>query len=163
MLSNNEKSLCIYILYFLHSFGLSYTTFGLSNLSLSSPSIDHGARSFSLAASVTLTNTGARPGSQAVQLYIRHPATSTLTHPPLRLAAFAKVRDLAPGASTVVRLALDRLAVSFWDERFGVWSVEKGVWEVRVGESVGDVVDGEDKKGLKATFEIAKGFEWTGI
>ncbi|KAF5386896.1 hypothetical protein D9615_002114 [Tricholomella constricta] len=136
-------------------FGLSYTTFTLSNLKLSAPVVANNE--FSLTASVSVTNTGTRVGSEVVQLYITLPATSDLTHPPLQLRAFAKAHDLQPGATERVELQLDKYAVSYWEERFGgVWMVEKGEYQVRVGASSEDL-------GLEETFVLEKGFEWTGI
>ncbi|KAG5651698.1 hypothetical protein H0H81_007757 [Sphagnurus paluster] len=137
-------------------FGLSYTIFSLSDLQLSEPIVEAGE--FKLTASVNVTNTGALPGSEIVQLYLTLPATSELTHPPLQLRAFAKVRDLQPGASERVHLPLDKYAVSYWSERFSVWTVEKGKYLVRVGASS----DARDLS-LEKTFELKKGFEWTGI
>jgi len=91
-----------------------------------------------------------------VQLYVALPTTSSLTHPPLQLRAFAKVRDLVPGASEHVDLRLDKYAVSYWDDQFHTWSVERGDYGVRVGTS-------SDNLPLQATFTVVKGFEWTGI
>ncbi|KAG6844543.1 hypothetical protein H0H87_006027 [Tephrocybe sp. NHM501043] len=135
-------------------FGLSYTTFTLSDLKLSAPVV--ADKEFSLTASVTVTNTGSVAGSEIVQLYVSPPATSDLTHAALQLRAFAKVRDLQPGASERVELALDKYAVSYWEERFKTWAVEKGVYGVKVGASSDALI-------LNETFVLSKGFEWTGI
>ena len=91
-----------------------------------------------------------------MQLYIALPASSDLTHPPLQLKAFAKVRDLKPGASQRAELHLDKYAVSYWDDRFDTWSVEKGEYRVHVGAS-------SDNLPLEATFNLVAGFEWKGI
>ncbi|KAG6836697.1 hypothetical protein H0H93_004808 [Arthromyces matolae] len=135
-------------------FGLSYTTFSLSELELSAPVVENNE--FKLTASVTVTNTGSVAGSEVVQLYVVPPSTSSLTHAPLQLKAFAKVRDLQPGASERVQLSLDKYAVSYWEERFSAWAVEKGAYGVKVGSS-------SDALNLEATFEISKGFEWNGL
>ncbi|KAG6839583.1 hypothetical protein C0991_001270 [Blastosporella zonata] len=135
-------------------FGLSYTSFSLSDLKLSSPVI--ADNEFTLTASVTVTNTGSVAGSEIVQLYVTPPATSELTHAPLQLKAFAKVRDLQPGASERVELALDKYAVSYWEERYKTWTVEKGEYGVKVGAS-------SDALKLEEKFVLSKGFEWTGI
>ncbi|KAG6808238.1 hypothetical protein H0H93_000386, partial [Arthromyces matolae] len=111
---------------------------------------------FKLTASVTVTNTGSVAGSEVVQLYVAQPSTSELTHPPLQLRAFTKVHDLQPGTSQRVQLPLDKYAVSYWEERFSTWAVEKGVYGIKVGSS-------SDALNLESTFEISKGFEWNGL
>ena len=136
--------------------GLSYTSFEYSDLKLSEPVVADG--DISASASVTITNTGAIAGSEVVQLYVTLPTTSELTHPPLMLKAFAKVRDLAPGKSETVSLSLDKYAFSYWEERISSWVVEKGEYLVRVGRSSapGDLT-------LKSALTLKKGFEWKGI
>ncbi|KAG6825905.1 hypothetical protein H0H92_001914 [Tricholoma furcatifolium] len=135
-------------------FGLSYTTFSISDLQLSTPVISNSE--VSITASVTVTNTGSVAGSEVVQLYVVPPATSDLTHASLQLKAFKKVRNLQPGASERVELSLDKYAVSYWEERFSTWTVEKGVYGVKVGAS-------SDALKLDATFALSKGFEWNGL
>ncbi|KAG6826500.1 hypothetical protein H0H92_015590 [Tricholoma furcatifolium] len=92
-------------------FGLSYTTFSISDLQLSTPMISDDK--VSITASATVNNTGSVAGSEVVQLYVVPPATSELTHAPLQLKAFKKVRNLQPGASEHVELSLDKYAVSY--------------------------------------------------
>ena len=104
-----------------------------------------------------MTNTGAVAGTDVVQLYVSLPTTSELTHPPLMLKAFAKT-TLAPGQSESVQLALDKYAVSFWEERIKAWVVEPGVYRVRVGQS-----SAPEALKLAAEFKIEKRFEWNGV
>lgn len=137
-------------------YGLSYTTFKYSDLTLSAPSVSKDE--FSLTAKVTVSNTGPVSGSEIVQLYVTLPSTSELTHPPLMLKAFAKVKDLLPGTSQVVTLSLDKYAVSYWEERISRWIVESGEYLVRVGKS-----SAPEDLTLGTTFTIAKGFEWNGL
>ena len=103
-------------------------------------------------------NTGNVSGSDVVQLYVSLPATSELTHPPLQLRAFTKVRDLAPGQRVIVPLTLDKYAVSYWEERIARWVVESGEYVVRIGRSSAP----EDLR-LEARLNLKKGFEWNGI
>lgn len=136
------------------SFGLSYTKFSLADLRLSEPVVGDGE--FSLTASVSVTNAGSVVGSEVVQLYITLPTTSDLSHPPLQLKAFAKVYDLQPGKSELVELSLDKYAVSYWEERYNTWAVDKGEYRVRVGSN-------SENLPLEAKFKLAKSFEWRGI
>ena len=140
----------------LSSHGLSYTTFELSDLSLSDVKVADG--DLSLSASVKVTNTGSVTGTEVVQLYISLPTTSELTHPPLMLKAFAKVANLAPGKSEVAKLTLDKYAVSYWEDRIACWVVESGVYRVRVGTS-----SAPSALTLAAEFKVEKGFEWNGV
>ena len=105
-----------------------------------------------------MTNTGAVAGTDVVQLYVSLPTTSELTHPPLMLKAFAKLRDIAPGRSATATLKLDKYAVSYWEERIARWVVERGEYVVRVGKS-----SAPEELDLQATLVLKKGFEWNGV
>ena len=126
----------------------------MSDLALSAPVVANGE--FSLTASVTVTNTGSVAGSEVVQLYVSMPTTSELTHPPRLLRAFGKARDVAPGASTRVVLSLDKLAVSYWEDRISRWVIERGEYGVSVGPS-------SDVLPLAANFMVSKTVEWRGL
>ncbi|MEV5015687.1 fibronectin type III-like domain-contianing protein [Streptomyces sp. NPDC053780] len=73
---------------------------------------------------VTVTNTGDRPGTETVQLYVTDPE-STVSRPAQELRAFARVA-LEPGESSLVTLALGRRAFAFWSETLDRWVVEGG-------------------------------------
>jgi beta-glucosidase len=88
-------------------FGLSYTTFEYSNLSVDKKSFSPGE---SAIIKVTIKNTGNREGKDVVQLYTSQ-LIAALTPDVKRLRGFEKV-DLQPGESKTVtfRLALKDLA-----------------------------------------------------
>jgi beta-glucosidase len=110
-------------------YGLSYTTFEVSNLQLSSSSVSrHG----SLRASVTVTNTGSRRGDEVVQLYIHDPVAS-ISQPVRRLRGFERV-TLNPSQSRTVTFTLDRSDFGFYDNR-GRFIVESGQIDVYAGSS----------------------------
>jgi beta-glucosidase len=110
-------------------YGLSYTTFEVSNLQLSSSSVSrHG----SIKASVTVTNTGGRAGDEVVQLYIHDPVAS-ISQPVRRLRGFERV-TLGPGQSRTVTFTLDRSDFGFFDDR-GRLVVEPGQIDVYAGSS----------------------------
>jgi beta-glucosidase len=109
--------------------GLSYTTFQVSNLQLSSSSV---SRRGSLTASVTVTNTGNRRGDEVVQLYIQDPV-ATISQPVRRLRGFERV-TLDPGESRTVRFTLDASDFGFYDNR-GKFVVEPGQIDVYAGSS----------------------------
>jgi beta-glucosidase len=80
-------------------FGLSYTSFQTSNLSVSG-SVRRDDR---VEVSVTVTNTGSRAGTQTVPVYVQQPVSRNVA-PPQRLAGFTKV-TLDPGQSKTVRIS----------------------------------------------------------
>lgn len=108
--------------------GGSYTSFAWGPGSLSSPTWQEGD---DLVVRVEVTNTGARRGSDVVQVYVS-PRGSRLPRPSTELKGFAKV-ELGPGEACVVEVRLDRRAFAYWDpgsrehdgllERLGMGSV----------------------------------------
>jgi beta-glucosidase len=111
-------------------YGLSYTTFSVSNLRLSSSSVS--ARNGQLTASVDVTNTGSRAGDDVVQLYLHDPVAS-VEQPIRRLRGFQRV-TLAPGAKTTVTFGLDSSDWGFFDN-FGHWLTEPGQIDLYAGDS----------------------------
>jgi len=109
--------------------GLSYTTFAYSNLRLSASVIGIEEE---VEVQVEVENTGSRPGSEVVQLYLRDPVASVVV-PVQRLRGFEKVA-LAPGERKTVRLTLRPEALALLDAQLH-WVVEPGVFEVAIGSS----------------------------
>jgi beta-glucosidase len=110
-------------------FGLSYTSFEVSNLRLSSSRVSrHG----SVHASVDVRNTGAREGDEVVQLYIHDPVAS-ISQPLRRLRGFERV-TLKPGEKRTVTFTLDASDFGFYDNR-GRFVVEPGRIDVYAGNS----------------------------
>jgi beta-glucosidase len=110
-------------------YGLSYTSFDVSNLSLSRSSV---GRNGNLTVSMDVKNTGDRAGDDVVQMYIHDPVAS-ISQPVRRLRGFQRV-TLAPGASTTVTFTLDKSDFGFYDNR-GKYVVEPGTIEVYGGDS----------------------------
>jgi len=110
-------------------YGLSYTTFNVSNLQLSSGTM---SKNGSITATADVKNTGTRTGDEVVQLYIHDP-TSSIEQPVRRLRAFERV-TLTPGQSKTVTFKLTSNDVGFYDN-FGKFVVEPGQIDVYVGDS----------------------------
>ncbi|MDT4915424.1 MAG: beta-glucosidase [Pseudonocardiales bacterium] len=110
-------------------FGLSYTTFSISNLRLSSATITpRGA----VTVRADVTNTGTRRGDEVVQLYLHDPVAE-ISQPVRRLRGFQRV-TLAPGQTRTVTFRLDRSDVGYYDNA-GHFVVEHGRIDVYVGDS----------------------------
>jgi beta-glucosidase len=114
---------------FVFGHGLSYTTFEIANLRLSSPTV---SKNRSLQASVTVTNTGSRTGDEVVQLYLHDPVAS-ISQPVRRLRGFERV-TLSPGQRRTVTFTLDKGDFGFYDNR-GKLVVEPGQIDVYAGNS----------------------------
>ncbi len=104
-------------------FGLSYTTFSMSDLSVVSSTAG-------VVASVTVTNTGKRTGTAVPQAYLEFPPASG--EPPLQLKAFSTV-VLRPGASAVVPLSIPPSAFEAYLP--GGWQTVPGTYYLFVGSS----------------------------
>jgi beta-glucosidase len=107
-------------------YGLSYTTFGFSHLTVSR---GHGGQ---VTAGADVTNTGHRPGAEVAQLYVTDPAGAG--EPPKQLKGFRKV-SLQPGQTAHVTFVLDQRAFSVWDSATQAWTVPVGTYHVLVGDS----------------------------
>ncbi len=107
-------------------FGLSYTTFELSNLR-----IDHALTSTEpLVASVDVTNTGTVAGDEVVQFYVAV-RNSKVERAPKELKSFKRV-SLMPGALQSVSVRLRAEDLAYYDEANG-WTVEDADYELIVG------------------------------
>jgi beta-glucosidase len=106
-------------------YGLSYTSFRISNLSVSRR---HGR----IVATVTVTNTGSRTGADVAQLYVASPASAH--EPPRQLKAYTKI-SLAPRQSRRVKLTIDIASLASWDNPSTGWTVHPGTYRVYVGDS----------------------------
>ena len=110
-------------------FGLSYTTFAYSNLSVSPARIGTAGQT---RVSVTVTNTGKRAGDEIVQLYI-HDLVSSVTRPVMELKDFKRI-SLAQGESKTVEFVITPDKLSFLDLNMNR-IVEPGWFDIMVGTS----------------------------
>jgi beta-glucosidase len=110
-------------------FGLSYTTFSVTNLKLSAATV---AANGKLTASMDVTNTGARAGDEVVQLYLNDP-TASISQPVRRLRGFERV-TLRPGERRTVTFTVDRSDFGFYDNH-GRFVVEPGAINLYAGDS----------------------------
>ncbi|WP_265521765.1 glycoside hydrolase family 3 N-terminal domain-containing protein [Oerskovia flava] len=118
-------------------FGLSFTTFGYTDLEVDAEAATGG----SFTASVTVTNTGAVAGADVVQLY-GHDVQGSVARPVVQLLGYARV-ELAPGESARVSFDVPSARFAFSDRRM-VRVVEPGDVEVWVGAHAGASVVSTD-------------------
>lgn len=114
-------------------YGLSYTTFQYSPVTLSGNSM---TRNGNLRASVTVTNTGSREGAEVVQLYI-HDLVGSIARPVKELKDFARI-SLKPGESRTVEFTITADKLKFYNKDL-VYDCEPGEFDVMIGPNSRDV------------------------
>jgi beta-glucosidase len=110
-------------------YGLSYTSFKYSDLSVASSAVTGTADE---RVSAVVTNTGSRAGSDVPQLYVGDPASTG--EPPRQLEGFDRV-TLQPGQSRRVSFTLTPSQLSWWDDSANGWTQTPGTYQVYVGDS----------------------------
>ena len=123
--------------------GLSYTTFKLSNIRLDK-SVLNGDDS--LTVTVNVRNTGAREGSEVVQLYI-HANKSAVDRPYKELKGFAKV-SLKPGEARDVNIKIADSDLGYYSQAVQGWADEPGTYTALVGNASDNIT-------LSKTFRLA--------
>ena len=112
-------------------YGLSYTTFAYSK-----PTVK--ANNDGITATVTVTNTGKVAGREVVELYVAAPAGG-LEKPVRELKAFAKTKQLAPGASETLTFTVPAYELASFNEATSAWETATGNYKVLIGASVSDI------------------------
>ncbi|MGY4535829.1 beta-glucosidase [Mucilaginibacter sp. UYNi724] len=124
-------------------YGLSYTGFAYSNLSLSNPTFTG-----KITVSVKVTNTGKVAGKEVAQLYLNAPAKS-MDKPAEELKGFAKTALLQPGASQVLMFSINAKDLASFNTKQSAWVAEAGTYNVKIGASSDDIK-------LQKIFKLAK-------
>ena len=114
-------------------FGLSYTDFSLSDMALSSTTLNKTGK---LDASVMLKNTGKRDGETVVQLYIQD-VTGSMIRPVKELKNFQKIM-LKAGEQKVVHFTITEDDLKFFNTRLK-YAAEPGKFNVQIGLDSQDV------------------------
>ena len=142
---------------FSFGYGLDYTTFGYSGMTLGATNADGNVAQ----ASIRVTNSGGRAGADVPQMYIDDPASTG--EPPSQLKGYVHV-SLAPGASATVNLPLTARALSWWNSTTHSWTVSPGCYTVAIGPNERDIaahqilsVDGAHCPGAAASITVGSG------
>ncbi|MFB7046323.1 glycoside hydrolase family 3 protein [Streptomyces microflavus] len=108
--------------------GLGYTTWEYESVSATPDAV-----------TVRVRNTGSRPGSDTVQIYLAPaPAPDAPERPARWLAGFARV-TADPGGSVEVTVPVETRAYQVWDEEAYGWKTVPGTYEVQAARSLADV------------------------
>lgn len=105
-------------------FGLSYTTYEYSKLSVTPGD--------TTTVSFTVKNTGARPGTEIAEIYASLPAAAG--EPPVRLVGWARA-EIRRGQSKLVSVPVPRDRLTVYDEDSDSWKLIPGTYVIRVGGS----------------------------
>ncbi len=114
-------------------YGLSYTRFSYSDISLSSDTMD---RNGSVEASVTVTNIGSRDADETVQLYI-HDILASIARPVKELKGFQRIHIKA-GESKTVTFNINKESLKYYDGN-GKEMLDSGEFDVMIGSNSNDL------------------------
>jgi beta-glucosidase len=122
-------------------YGLSYTTFAISNLQLSKSVVKIGEP---VEVAAIVDNTGAVAGDEVVQLYI-HQKAGSASRPVRELKGFKRI-SLTPGEKQAVRFTLSKDELTYWSTSRKAWVEEPEEFDVWVGS--------DSKATLHASFRV---------
>jgi beta-glucosidase len=137
-------------------YGLSYTSFSFSSLSV-------GAFNSDGVATVTakVTNTGSVAGADVAQLYVGDPAASQ--DPPKQLRGFQRV-TLNPGQSATVSFPLTVHDLASWSPADNAWEAQAGSYSIFVGDSSASLpLSGSTSLAHELTGQVAAGTSGAGV
>ena len=121
-------------LLFPFGFGLSYTTFAYSNMTVDKTSMKD---TDTVLVTVDVTNTGKVAGKEIVQLYVAD-QVSFVIRPKKELKGFEKI-ELAPGETKTVTFTLGKRSFAYWNIELGDWHVESGEFDLLIGKSCREI------------------------
>ena len=141
---------------FSFGYGLSYTKFSFSNLSVGAFNADGKAT-----VTATITNTGSVAGADVAQLYVGDPAASQ--DPPEQLKGFQRV-TLNPGASATVTFPLTIHDLASWSPTDNQWEAQAGTYSIKVGDASNNLpLAGSTSLAQELTGQIAAGASSAGV
>ncbi len=123
-------------------YGLSYTTFSISNVSAPSSVSRNGT----MTVTAKVTNTGSVAGADVAQLYL-HESDTAILQPVEKLEGFQRTSLLSPGQSQTVTFTLGRQNLGYYNNN-GQFEVDPGTFDLWVGDS--STAD----QGTPATFTV---------
>jgi len=109
---------------------MSYTSFELSNIKADKKTYNQKE---TINISCMVKNTGAVEGSEVVQVYIGKP-NSKIKRALKELKGFNKI-NLTKGEQKTVNISIDVNKLAFYDETISDWNLEKGYYNIYVGNA----------------------------
>ena len=113
-------------------FGLSYTTFGYENLTVSEANGVYTVK-------VDVRNTGSHAGRNVVELFVAAPNSKKLNKPEKELRNYAKTRLLQPGQTETVTMTVKTEGLASFNEKASAWKTDAGVYTFMICSSANDV------------------------
>ena len=113
-------------------FGLSYTTFGYENLTVSEANGVYTVK-------VNVRNTGSRAGRNVVELFVAAPNSKKLNKPEKELRNYAKTRLLQPGQTETVTMTVKTEDLASFNEKASAWKTDAGVYTFMICSSANDI------------------------
>ena len=113
-------------------FGLSYTTFGYENLTVSEANGVYTVK-------VDVRNTGSRAGRNVVELFVAAPNSKKMNKPEKELRNYAKTRLLQPGQTETVTMTVKTEDLASFNEKASAWKTDAGVYTFMICSSANDV------------------------
>jgi beta-glucosidase len=110
-------------------YGLSYTTFDIPGAVVKMKKDSN----LDIEVRASIRNTGTRPGTDVVQVYIEPPQTD-IPRPVRELKAFSKI-TLNPGETKLIPLHISHDDLAYWNPTTKAWTVTPGIYTARVGDS----------------------------
>jgi beta-glucosidase len=119
-------------------FGLGYTSFAYSNLTVQpvQPAAADGGPLYTV--SFDVLNTGTRAGADVAQVYVGE-TRSRVARPVRELKGFART-ELKPGETRRVSIPLDARSFAYYDVAGRAWRADPGAYRVEVGQSAENIV-----------------------
>jgi hypothetical protein len=137
-------------------FGLSYTKFSFSNLSVGSFNSDGRAT-----VTATVTNTGSVSGADVAQLYVGDPSANQ--DAPEQLKGFQRV-SLDPGKSATVSFPITVHDLASFSNADNQWEAHSGSYSIKVGDSSTNLpLSGSTSLSQTLTGQIAAGASYAGV
>ena len=113
-------------------FGLSYTTFGYENLSVTEAGGIYTIQ-------VDVKNTGDKAGRNVVELFVAAPNSKKLNKPEKELRNYAKTSLLKPGEKETVTMKVSVEDLASFNEKASAWKTDAGVYTFMICSSANDV------------------------
>ncbi|MGI0133838.1 MAG: fibronectin type III-like domain-contianing protein, partial [Candidatus Micrarchaeaceae archaeon] len=125
-------------------YGLSYTNFAFSNLSVNP---QRANADDPITVQFDVRNIGQRAGAEVAEVYVGDPS-ATVPRPVKELKGFERV-ELKPGEMKHISVRLNRRSIAYWNVKSEGWKVDPGKFVVYVGDSSEDT-------SLQADFNVKR-------